>query len=150
MLARIQRARKTSSAPFRARAVAHEVDFNECSSLRSSLRGALTACVGSPAATFWQLRTRRAWPQSGVTGPSTPSSRQCHAPLLFPRPSRQGVHDHDGVELAGDDEARTMAVCTAADVLQDLGGRFWSAPDWRTWVTDERGGTICTLRFTAE
>jgi hypothetical protein len=58
--------------------------------------------------------------------------------------------DRDGVELANDDQAKTLAVHTAAELLQDLGEGFWSAPEWRTWVTDESGATICTLRFTAE
>ena len=58
--------------------------------------------------------------------------------------------DRDGAELASDDEARKMAVCTAADLLHDLGGSFFSAPEWRNWVADESGATICTLRFTAE
>jgi len=54
--------------------------------------------------------------------------------------------DRDGVELAGDDEAKTMAVCTAADLLHDIAGRFWSEPEWWTWVTDESGATIVPFR----
>lgn len=57
--------------------------------------------------------------------------------------------DDVGIELAGPDEARAEAVRAAGEMLRDLGGRFWDGSEWRMWVTDEIGGTLCTLRFTA-
>ena len=38
----------------------------------------------------------------------------------------------------------------AGEMLKDIGGKFWKSPDWRLWVTDEAGQTICALRFSAE
>jgi hypothetical protein len=58
--------------------------------------------------------------------------------------------DNEGTELTGPDEARVQAVITAAELLRDVGGRFWNSPEWRLWVIDEAGQTICALRFSAE
>ncbi len=58
--------------------------------------------------------------------------------------------DEDGTELAGPDEARAMAVINAGEVLTDLGAKFWQSDEWRLWVTDENGATVCSLRFTSE
>jgi hypothetical protein len=58
--------------------------------------------------------------------------------------------DRDSLELPTNDVAKTMAVRWAGELLKDLGGSFWSAPDWRAWVTDENSATICTFRFIAE
>jgi hypothetical protein len=35
-------------------------------------------------------------------------------------------------------------------MLRDVGGRFWNSRDWRLWVTDDAGQTVCALRFSAE
>jgi hypothetical protein len=60
------------------------------------------------------------------------------------------IIDHDGVDCAGIEEARTMAVKAAAEALKDLGGKFWKAPEWQLWVTDESGATVCSLSFLAD
>jgi hypothetical protein len=58
--------------------------------------------------------------------------------------------DEEGIELAGHDEARAAAVINSGEVLKDLGAKFWTEAEWRLWVTDEAGATVCALRFTAE
>ena len=58
--------------------------------------------------------------------------------------------DRDGTELAGPDEARILAVATAGEMLKDFGRTFWNSGEWRMWVTDETGATVCALRFAAE
>ena len=58
--------------------------------------------------------------------------------------------DEDGVVLAGPDEARAEAVRASGEMLRELGGRFWNSGQWRMWVVDESGDTICAFRFSAE
>ncbi len=58
--------------------------------------------------------------------------------------------DDEGVELSSLNEVRSQAVVAAGEALKDLGGKFWNGEDWRMWVTDETGTTVCTLRFKAE
>jgi len=60
------------------------------------------------------------------------------------------ILDRDGVECPGIEEARAVAVKAAADALRDLGAKFWNAPEWRMWVTDESGATVCSLSFLAD
>jgi hypothetical protein len=60
------------------------------------------------------------------------------------------IIDNDGTAFPGPDEARSEAVVAAGEMLKDIGGKFWKSPDWRLWVTDEAGQTICALRFSAE
>jgi hypothetical protein len=35
-------------------------------------------------------------------------------------------------------------------MLRDHGRGFWGGTEWRMWVTDEAGTTVCALRFSAE
>ena len=58
--------------------------------------------------------------------------------------------DREGTELPGITEARNEAIVTAGEMLRDLDGRFWNSREWRIWVTDEAGQTVCALRFSAE
>jgi hypothetical protein len=58
--------------------------------------------------------------------------------------------DQDGTEFSNREEARAEAVVVAGEMLRDVGGRFWNSPDWRIWVTDEAGQTVCALNFSAE
>ncbi len=58
--------------------------------------------------------------------------------------------DREGVELPGLGEARAQAVIAAGEALKDLDGEFWKAAEWRMWVTDESGATVCALSFAAE
>jgi hypothetical protein len=70
---------------------------------------------------------------------------------------RYFFHVHDSVDIIDDegsdftdpDAARAEAVVAAGEMLRDVGGRFWKRPEWRLWVTDETGHTICALRFSA-
>ena len=48
------------------------------------------------------------------------------------------------------DQARAAAVRAAGEALRDLGGKFWRSPEWRIWVTDESGATLCTLTFSSQ
>jgi hypothetical protein len=65
---------------------------------------------------------------------------------------RDGVvmPDEDGTELPNAEAARKQAVRFAGEVLQECDESFWTEADWRVWVTDETGDTICALRFAAE
>ncbi len=58
--------------------------------------------------------------------------------------------DEVGTELPGLAEARAEAVTTAGEMLRDSGEQFWNSAEWRMWVTDETGRTVCSLRFSAE
>jgi hypothetical protein len=58
--------------------------------------------------------------------------------------------DNEGIELSGSYEARAEAVVAAGEMLRGVGGRFWNSREWRPWVTDETGYTVCALRFSAE
>ncbi len=58
--------------------------------------------------------------------------------------------DSEGVELAGLADARDAAVVASGEALKDHAGKFWSGEEWRMWVTDESGATVCALRFSAE
>jgi hypothetical protein len=60
------------------------------------------------------------------------------------------IIDRDGIDCAGSGEARAMAVKAAADALRDLREEFWNSPEWRMWVTDESGETVCSLRFSGD
>jgi hypothetical protein len=53
--------------------------------------------------------------------------------------------DKEGVELAGPEQARAMAVLSSGEAMLDLGSTFWSSPEWAFWVTDESGATVCSL-----
>ncbi len=65
------------------------------------------------------------------------------------RDGRENIDEH-GVELAGPAEAREQAVITSGEVSRDNGAKFWDGQEWRLWVTDEGGATVCALRFIAE
>jgi hypothetical protein len=58
--------------------------------------------------------------------------------------------DKEGTELRDVAAAHQQAVVFAGEVLRDCGETFWKNADWRVWVTDEAGETVCALRFAAE
>jgi hypothetical protein len=58
--------------------------------------------------------------------------------------------DREGTVLSGINEARAQAVVHSGEVLRESGATFWDGQEWRLWVTDEAGATVCALRFTAE
>jgi hypothetical protein len=60
------------------------------------------------------------------------------------------VIDPDGIDLAGQDDARGEAVRVASEVLNRLGSRFWEEGKWLLNVTDERGETVCLITFSGE
>ena len=60
------------------------------------------------------------------------------------------ILDPEGVELSGPEEARAQAVIASGEMLRDLGDRFWGGAEWRMWVTDATGKTVCALRVLPE
>jgi hypothetical protein len=58
--------------------------------------------------------------------------------------------DTEGVELAGMNEVRRMAVTTAGQMLEQIGERFWEGKPWRLSVADETGVVVATLLFQSE
>jgi hypothetical protein len=60
------------------------------------------------------------------------------------------IIDQEGTEFPGLQEARGEAVVTAGEMLRDVGGRFWNSGEWRIWVTDEAGQTVCALKFSSD
>jgi hypothetical protein len=59
------------------------------------------------------------------------------------------ILDDEGMELPGPDEARAQAIITAGEMLKEKGRAFWPAVEWAMEVTDESGGTVCKLKFSA-
>lgn len=59
----------------------------------------------------------------------------------------RNIPDRNGVTLAGPDEARHHAITAATEALKDLGAQFWHHPHWQMHVIDEKGITVCDLRF---
>jgi Domain of unknown function (DUF6894) len=60
------------------------------------------------------------------------------------------IIDKEGLLLSDPDEARMQAVVAAGEMLKDFARKFWTGTEWRMWVTDETGKTVCALRFAAE
>jgi hypothetical protein len=64
---------------------------------------------------------------------------------------RDGVEslDDEGVVLAGIPEARALAIQSSGEALRDLGESFWADREWKAWITDESGATVCSLLILA-
>ena len=62
----------------------------------------------------------------------------------------EDIPDHDGVELAGPEDARDKAVIACGEALKDLDGAFWESEEWRMRVTDESGATVCELTISGK
>jgi hypothetical protein len=60
------------------------------------------------------------------------------------------IIDNEGVVLAGPGQARVQAVIASGEMLKEFGREFWNGTEWRMWVTDEAGATVCSLKFFAE
>ena len=60
------------------------------------------------------------------------------------------IIDEEGTVLPGLTEARAQAIITSGEMLKENGRGLWGGIEWRMWVTDEAGDTVCALRFTAE
>jgi hypothetical protein len=41
-------------------------------------------------------------------------------------------------------------VVASGEMIRDYAHNFWTGEEWRMWVTDEAGATVCALRFAAE
>jgi len=63
----------------------------------------------------------------------------------------QMLADADGTDLPDLQSARGEAVSVAGAILKDMNGAFWDQTSaWRMHVTDEAGGLLFTLRFSAD
>jgi hypothetical protein len=60
------------------------------------------------------------------------------------------LRDEEGIELAGRDEAHRRAIVTAGEMLRESGRQFLAGDVWEMHVTDDRGATVCRLKFSAE
>jgi hypothetical protein len=60
------------------------------------------------------------------------------------------IIDKEGTEFPSLEEARGEAVVTAGEILREVGRKFWKSPEWRMWVTDEAGETVCAIKFPGE
>ena len=60
------------------------------------------------------------------------------------------LRDHEGTELPDIQTARSVAVRTSGEILQDMGERFWDGTEWHLEVTDEWGRKLFVLHFLAE
>jgi hypothetical protein len=58
--------------------------------------------------------------------------------------------DSEGIELPGRNEAHRQAVITAGEMLRESDRQFLAGDVWEMHVTDDRGATVCRLRFSAE
>lgn len=58
--------------------------------------------------------------------------------------------DHDGVELADDDAAWSVAVISMGELIDDLNGKLPDRAELVTKVADASGSTLMTLRFQGE
>ena len=58
--------------------------------------------------------------------------------------------DQEGTEFPGLEEARGEAVVTAGEILREVDRKFWNRPEWRMWVTDDAGETVCAIKFSGE
>ena len=62
----------------------------------------------------------------------------------------QPIINGDPAEMRDAHEARVEAIRLSGALLQDHANKFWEHPEWRMWVTDEAGETVCSLRFSTE
>jgi hypothetical protein len=61
----------------------------------------------------------------------------------------QDFPDPDGTDLSGVEAARSHALRYAADLLAEVGDRFWTGEPWTMDVTDDHGLTLFRLEFAA-
>ena len=60
------------------------------------------------------------------------------------------ARDEDGTELPNVYVAQAEALRLSAEVLRDMGARFWDGTEWRLVVEGEGGQVLFVLRFSAE
>ena len=58
--------------------------------------------------------------------------------------------DETGTELPDIYTAQAQAIRLSAEILQEMGARFWSGTEWKVEVTDEQGRILFVLHFSAE
>lgn len=58
--------------------------------------------------------------------------------------------DTEGIELAGEDDARIEVIRSAGEALADYGAKFWHGPALQVWMTDENNVVICELHIAAQ
>jgi hypothetical protein len=49
------------------------------------------------------------------------------------------------IHLDGPQEARSIAMAEAGEMLRDHADKSWPATDWWVHVTDEQGTTVCRI-----
>jgi len=60
------------------------------------------------------------------------------------------LRDLDGTELGDIYIAQSQAIHMSGEILQEMGAKFWNGSEWRLEVSDENGGLLSVLRFSAE
>lgn len=53
--------------------------------------------------------------------------------------------DTTEIHLSGPEEAQSMAMAEASEMLRDHQGKAWPTSDWWVQVTDEQGATVCRM-----
>ncbi|TNC48554.1 hypothetical protein FHG66_13480 [Rubellimicrobium rubrum] len=64
---------------------------------------------------------------------------------LFTVQNSKPAPDTTGLDLAGPEEARSMAMTEAGEMLRDHRDSDWPTPEWWVLVTDEQGSTVCRI-----
>lgn len=62
----------------------------------------------------------------------------------------KNIPDEEGTELADDEAARSEAIAASAEMMGDLGRKFWEGGAWEMQVVDETGREVVTLHFRGE
>jgi hypothetical protein len=87
-------------------------------------------------------------PRCGV--PVRPSgSEGCCIPRYFFNMMGGPYPDPDErIDLKGPEQACSQAVTTIGEMLRNIDGHFWAAPEWHMHVTDDQGANVCTFSMT--
>jgi hypothetical protein len=62
----------------------------------------------------------------------------------------KNIPDPQGVDLPSVAEAREQAIVAAGEMIRSDGHTVWNGSEWRMEVTDDTGGHVFTLRFSAD
>ena len=60
------------------------------------------------------------------------------------------IRDTEGTELLNDEMAKAEAIAASAEMMGDLGRKFWEGGTWEMRVVDETGRELLTLYFRGE
>ena len=58
--------------------------------------------------------------------------------------------DAEGTELPDIYAAQDEAIRLSGELLREMGRKFWNGTEWSLTVTDETGGALFRLRFSAD